>query len=294
MTVELEARKRLSPPVLSGVEEIPRGRRFQTRWLLGLPFLLLILTACFAPLITKYSPTAIVGAPRQAPGGQFIFGTDSTGMDVFSRVIAGTQIDFFIALSVVTLSAALGIVLGLLVGMTESKRSVVGIAGRGISRFIDLLEAVPAVLIVLALVAFYGTSIPTMIIIMSVLLAPIQMRLVRTEVLRIRSEAYLDAGRMAGLNEVDLVIKHVLPNALRPLFDNATVIFASAILLLSALGFLGVGLPPPTPEWGAMIAQGAPDIIVGRWWAAGTPAIAVTFSVVAAVCAAALIRRRRG
>jgi peptide/nickel transport system permease protein len=177
------------------------------------------------------------------------------------------------------ISTVAGIAVGLVIGMNESRGGVIGFAARGLSRGLDLVQAVPAVVIALALVAFFGTTIFSMTIALAVILGPNQARLVRTEVLQVRTEAYLDAARMAGERELTLTVRHVLPNASWPALENTTLVFGAAILLTATLGFLGVGLKPPTPEWGSMISTGASDAAVGRWWSALFPAVAIVIAV---------------
>ena len=249
-------------------------------WWLGLtPVAVLIVLAVIGPWITPYSPTSVVGGTSVAPNSHFWFGTDDNGLDVFSRVLAATRNNMEIAGAVVALATCGGIALGLLVGMNESKRGPLGVLARGLARLINLVQAVPAVLIGLVLVAFYGGNLPTLIGAISIVLLPIQMRLVRVEVLRVRGEAFVDAARMAGMTEFGLTVRTVLPNSTRAALENVSVVFALAVILTAALGFLGVGLPPPTPEWGSMIATGASDAALGRWWSALFPTLALMLSV---------------
>lgn len=247
--------------------------------IMAVPLLLILVIALIGPWIVPFDPTKVVGAPSLPPGGEFLLGTDSTGLDVFSRTIAGARIDVFIALAVSVVATLGGIVVGLTIGMNEAGRGVGGFAARGAARFLDLLEAVPTVIVALVVVSFFGTSSLTMIVTLSVILAPIQARLVRTEVLRVRGDAYLDAARQAGLSETQLVFRHVLPNSSIPALQNASVVFGMTIILTAALGFLGVGLPPPTPEWGSMIIRGAGDAAIGKLWSAGAPAFALCITV---------------
>jgi peptide/nickel transport system permease protein len=262
----------------------PRGRRRQLAgrghlWLGLTPVAILVALAVIGPWITPHSPTSVVGGTSIAPNSHFWFGTDSNGLDVFSRVLAATRVNMEIAWSVVALATAGGVALGLLVGMNESSRGPLGILSRGLARLIDLIQAVPAVLIGLVLVAFYGGNLAVLIGAISIVLLPIQMRLVRVEVLRVRGEAFVDAARMAGMTEFELTVRTVLPNSTRAALENVSVIFALATILTAALGFLGVGLPPPTPEWGSMIATGASDAALGRWWSALFPTLALMLSV---------------
>jgi peptide/nickel transport system permease protein len=249
-------------------------------WWLGLaPVAALVVAAIVGPWVTPYSPTSVVGPTSISPNGQFWFGTDSNGLDVFSRVLAATRVNMEIAWSVVALTTVGGVALGLLVGMNEASRGPLGVLSRGLARLIDLIQAVPAVLIGLVLVAFYGGHLAVLIGAISIVLLPIQMRLVRVEVLRVRGEAFVDAARMAGMTEFELTVRTVLPNSTRAALENVSVVFALATILTAALGFLGVGLPPPTPEWGAMISSGASDAALGRWWSALFPTLALMLSV---------------
>jgi peptide/nickel transport system permease protein len=256
------------------------------RWLRLLPAMLLLLLVAIGPLIVRYNPVRIAGPGSVAPDGRFWMGTDPSGLDVYSQVMTATRLNFTIAVLVMLLSTAAGIVVGLLIGMNESRRGPLGLAARGIGRFVDFAQAIPAIVIGLVMVSFFGASAMTLVVAIAMILTPIQARLVRIEVLKVRGEAFLDAARMAGTGEFALTWRHVLPNAARPAIANASVIFGVSIILTAALGFLGAGLPPPTPEWGSMIARGATDAAVGRWWSATFPFLALIFSVVAVSLAA--------
>lgn len=273
-----------SEPVPSAAPTEAPPRRRGPRWSVGtwiaVGFGVLILgAAIFAERVVPYDPTDIVGMPSQPPSGEHWGGTDSTGMDVFSRTVAAARIDVLIALFATVLATSAGVLVGMLIGMNEAGRGPLGLFARGISRGLDLLEAVPTIIISLVVVAFFGMSNVTMVIALAVILTPIQARLTRTEVLRVRTEAYLDAARQTGLGEVAVTLRHALPNSIRPALENSSVVFGITIVLTAALGFLGVGLPPPTPEWGSMITRGAGDAAVGRWWSAGFPAVALCVTV---------------
>jgi peptide/nickel transport system permease protein len=235
-----------------------------------------------------------VGGSSVAPNGEFWFGTDAAGLDVFSRTIVATRMNLLIALAVALLATVIGSAVGLVIGMNESRRGPVGWLARGGARVVDLAEAVPAVLLGLVVIALFGATPVTLAVALAVILSPIQIRLVRTEVLRVRKEAYLDAARIGGATEWALTVRHVLPNSVRPAWENASVVFAVSIIVTAALGFVGVGLPPPTPEWGSMLSAGAQDAVVGRWWAATFPALALAGTVAAfAGGTAALLKRLR-
>ncbi len=251
------------------------------RWPRLLPAAFLLLMGVVGPVIVRHDPYRIAGPGSIAPNAQFWMGTDPSGLDVYSQVVAATRLNLTIAVLVVLLSTGAGIACGLLIGMNESRHGVLGLVARGLGRFIDFAQAVPAIVVGLVMVSFFGASTLTLVVAIAAILTPIQTRLVRVEVLRVRGEAFLDAARMAGTSELTLTFRHVLPNAARPALANISVIFGVSIILTAALGFLGAGLPPPTPEWGSMIARGATDAAVGRWWSATFPFLALIFSVVA-------------
>lgn len=244
-----------------------------------LPAAIIILIAIVGPMFTPYAPDRVTGPASVAPSAEHWFGTDSAGLDVFSRVVWGTRYDLTIAIAAALLCTVLGIIAGLLIGSNENRRGLSGLAARTGTRTFDLVQAVPGLMIGLVVVSFFGASIPSLTIAMALVLAPVQMRLVRVEVLRVRGEAYLDAARMAGQTELRLLARHVLPNSIWAALENMAYLFATSILLTAALGFVGVGLQPPTPEWGTMLSRGTNDALSGRWWAAGFPAAAIMITV---------------
>ncbi|WP_084727733.1 ABC transporter permease [Rhodococcoides yunnanense] len=261
--------------------EVTRSSRSLRRWIGLIPAGIVVLIALVGPLLVPYSTRDVVAKPDISPGGDHWFGTDSSGLDVFSRTIAATQNDVLIGLGTAIVATIVGITIGLIIGMNESRSGVIGILSRGMARAVDLVQAVPAIVIGLVLIAFFGQSILSITVALTVVLLPNQARLVRTEVLRVRGEAYLDAARVSGESELSLVFRHVLPNSAWPALENASLVFGSAIVLTAGLGFLGVGLAPPTPEWGTMISTGAAAAAAGRWWSALFPAIAIALTVFA-------------
>jgi peptide/nickel transport system permease protein len=257
------------------------------------PLTVVVLIALFGPLLVPHDPKMVVADPSLSPSAQHWMGTDSSGLDVASRVIAATRVDLTIGLMVTVAATAVGIALGLLIGMNESSRGPLGYLARGLARAVDLVQAVPAVVIGVVVVALYGASAATLVIAIAVILVPLQARLVRTEVLRVRSEAYLEAGRVAGLGELRLTLRHVLPNASWPALENTAFLFGVAVILTAALGFLGVGLPPPEPEWGSMLATGGSDASVGRWWSAVFPTLALAVTVASVALAYSAVTSSR-
>ncbi|GAA4680843.1 ABC transporter permease [Frondihabitans cladoniiphilus] len=273
----------------------PRGkvRTAGLRWGYFVPAAIVLLVAIIGPLVTPFSATAVVGGTSLAPGGKFLLGTDQNGMDVFSRVIAATRNDVVIALLATIGGTIAGIVVGVVGGMNEASRGIRGFLAGGLARVMDILQAVPAVLIGLVLVALFQSSIPTLIVALVLATLPGQAKLVRTEVLKVRSDAYVDASRMAGEREVFVLLRTVLPNSIRPAIENSSAVFGLAIIVTAVLGFLGVGIAPPTPEWGTMISLGASEALSLRWWGAAFPTVALVFTVSSfAIANTELLRRR--
>ncbi|MFT4042347.1 MAG: ABC transporter permease [Gordonia sp. (in: high G+C Gram-positive bacteria)] len=244
-----------------------------------LPAALIVVAAIVVPFFLPYSATHVSGHASEAPSAAHWFGTDSVGLDVFARVVGGARYDLVIAVLTTVLCTLLGVVFGLGIGTFESERGLTGLTARGVTRLFDLIQAVPAILIGMVLISLFGPNIATLVIGMAVILAPIQMRNVRIEVLRVRKEAYLDAARMAGQSESELMRRHVLPNSAWVALENMSFLFAASILLTAALGFVGVGLAQPTPEWGSMISSATNDALAGRWWSAAFPSVALLVTV---------------
>jgi peptide/nickel transport system permease protein len=296
VTRQADGRKQPLARALVGARWFTRSDgRFQANWLRLAPLAILLLVAVFGQWMVTYPPTQVVGPTSLAPGREFWLGTDSSGLDVYSQLVAAARADVLMSLLVVALATATGIAIGLVVGMNEAAANMRGGAARALGRVVDFIQTVPFVVVGLVAVSFYGANVLTLVCAASLVMVPGQAKLVRTEVLFVRSNAYLDAARMAGFGEFELTIRHVLPNALWPALGNATAMLGISITLIAALGFLGVGLPPPTPEWGSMISRGASDAAVGRWWAAGFPALALAGTMIAfSQAAAVLLPKRRG
>jgi peptide/nickel transport system permease protein len=245
------------------------------------PLLLLVLVAVVGPFLVPFDPTKVVGPPSRPPGSEFWFGTDSQGLDVFSRTITAFRLNLTIALLVTALATVVGIAVGVLVGLNESRPGPVGGLARAGGRVLDLIDAVPAVVVGLVVVALFGATGVALVGALAFILMPNQARLTRTETLRVRHESYVEAARVSGLSDRKITVLHVVPNSALPALENTSLVFGVAIIVCAALGFLGVGLPPPTPEWGAMISNGAADLGLRRWWAVTFPTLALIAAVAA-------------
>ncbi|MBJ3775578.1 ABC transporter permease [Acuticoccus mangrovi] len=231
---------------------------------------LFALGGIFAPLITPYDP--VHSFPREIlvdPGSTFWFGTDGNGMDIFSRVIFGARYAFAIAVPAVLLSLVIGVPLGLWVGY------VGGALDEVTMRVLDALRVFPSIILALAVVAAAGPSVLNVVLVIGVLDSPIFARVVRAEVLALRSSTMVEAAKAAGNPTWRIVMVHLLPNAIQGAMAQSAVRAAWAIRISAALAFLGVGIQVPTPEWGVMIRQGAEFMVTGQWWVALFPGVAL-------------------
>ncbi len=249
---------------------------------IGLGFLfVVVLVAVFASLIAPYNADAqyrdfLLRPPVWQEGGSwsFLLGTDDVGRDMLSRLIYGSRFSLFIGLVVVNLSLASGIVVGLIAGFAR------GVVDNLIMRVMDVLLAFPALLLALVLVAILGPGLFNAMIAIAISYAPHYVRLARASVLTERSKDYVTAARVAGAGQMRLMFRTVLPNCLAPLIVQAALSFSNAILDAAALGFLGMGAQPPTPEWGTMLAE-AREFILRAWWVVTFPGLAILVTVLA-------------
>jgi dipeptide transport system permease protein len=250
--------------------------------LIGLVILaLLVLAAVFAPLIAPQSPTAqfrdaVLSPPMWQSGGRAAFplGTDAVGRDMLSRLLYGARFSLFIGTVVVTIALAGGIVIGLFAGFFR------GWIDSLIMRVMDVILAFPSLLLALVLVAVLGPGLTNAMIAIALVLQPHFVRLTRAAVLTERTKDYVVSARVAGAGPLRLMLKTILPNCLAPLIVQATLSFSNAILDAAALGFLGMGAQPPTPEWGTMLAE-AREFILRAWWVVTFPGLAILITVLA-------------
>ncbi|MDM7274764.1 MAG: ABC transporter permease [Thermoprotei archaeon] len=199
---------------------------------------------------------------RQPPSGEHVLGTDELGRDILSRLLVGAKYTVGISVVSIVIGASLGTLLGLISGYKG------GLWDSLIQRVNDVLLAFPTILLAIALVAFKGPGVSSLILAIAVSSMPVYVRLVRAAVLQVVVEDYVAAAKLLGLSSWRIMLRHVLPNVMSPVIVQATYHMGLAILIASALGFLGLGVPPPTPEWGSMIGTGkvylfsAPHIVV--------------------------------
>lgn len=238
--------------------------------------LALVLLAAVAPgLFTDRDPLAAVGPRLTPPGGEFLFGTDNLGRDLFSRVVHGTAE----SVKAVVIAVLVGLVVGSLLGL------VAGYFGSWVDdvlmRGVDVLLAVPALLIALAFITALGFGTINIAIAVGIGNVASFARVMRSEVLRIKSSAFVEAATFAGIGRIRLLARHVLPNTAGPVLVLATLELGLALLSVSALSFLGFGTPPPAPEWGSLVAAGR-DYLVAAWWMASVPGLVIAATVLSA------------
>ncbi|TVQ32206.1 MAG: ABC transporter permease [Geminicoccaceae bacterium] len=220
--------------------------------------LFMALVALFAPLIAG-DPLAITPINRlQAPSSEWWFGTDHLGRDVFARTVYGARVSLIVGLSVAIAAVVLGLVIGLLAGYYRGLDAV-------IMRVMDGLMAIPAILLAIALVALTRGGVLVVIIAITIPEVPRVVRLVRAVVLTAREQAYVEAAVATASSGLKILLRHILPNTVAPLIVQATYICASAILIESALSFLGAGVPPEIPTWGNMIASSRLFLQMAPW-----------------------------
>ncbi|RWE66586.1 MAG: ABC transporter permease subunit [Mesorhizobium sp.] len=244
-------------------------------------FSALVLVAIFAPLVAPHSPDeqfrdALLTPPAWQEGGRsmFLLGTDAVGRDMLSRLIFGARFSLFIGLVVVVFSLTSGIILGVLAGYFR------GWVDTLIMRVMDVILAFPSLLLALVLVAILGPGLFNAMLAIALVLQPHFARLTRAAVMAEKNREYVISAKVAGASHLRLMVKTILPNCMAPLIVQATLSFSNAILEAAALGFLGVGAQPPTPEWGTMLAT-AREFILRAPWVVTFPGLAILITVLA-------------
>ena len=252
-----------------------RLRRNRAALLGGVVVALVALLAVAAPLVAPYDPIKVSASEAlQAPSAGHLFGTDQFGRDILTRVLYGGQLSLRIGLISVGIASTFGIVLGLLAGYYA------GWLGAVIMRVIDMLLAFPGILLALVVVAVLGPSLINVMIAVGIANIPHYTRVVRASVLSIKSSVYVEAARVIGCGDLRIMFQHILPNVLASVIVLATLGVAGAILTGAGLSFLGLGVQPPTPEWGAMLSGGR-DQLRNSWWITTFPGVAIMVTVLA-------------
>jgi peptide/nickel transport system permease protein len=243
---------------------------------------LLILGAALANVIAPNDPTpsppdlSITLRPgfwsdSGVPG--MPLGSDALGRCVLSRIIYGTRVSLSVGFVAVGISLVLGILLGTAAGYYG------GWVDSALMRIVDIMFAFPALLLAIVIVAVIGQGLDKAMIAIGIVYTPQMARIIRSSVLYIKEMEYIEVQRAVGSSNLRVIFRHVLPNSVAPVIVYGTLMLASAILDCAALGFLGLGAQPPTPEWGEMLSRSYSYIVSGAWWAATFPGLAILFSV---------------
>jgi len=242
-------------------------------------FLIFLALALLAPLLAPYGAAEqfrdhLLQPPVWSEGGswQFPLGTDPLGRDMLSRLLHGARFSFFIGVVVVAIATSFGVVIGVLAGFAPRWGDTI------IMRLMDIVLAFPSLLLALVLVAILGPSLINAMIAIAIVLQPHFVRLTRAAVLAEKGRDYVTAARIAGAGRLRIMFVTVLPNCLAPIIVQAALSFSNAVLDAAALGFLGMGAQPPTPEWGTMLAE-AREFILRAWWVVTLPGIAILITV---------------
>jgi peptide/nickel transport system permease protein len=252
-------------------------RRLKRNWLSVGALALIVLMAVAAALagwVAPYEPDETdAAAALAAPGLHHWLGTDIYGRDLLSRIIHAGQVDLTVAFVATALALVIGCSVGVVAGLYR------GIVDLVIMRCVDSVMAFPAFVLAMAITAALGNSVTNVLIAIAITQIPNYLRLIRSEIFRIREMEYADAARVVGNPAWRIMFIHLLPNALPPIIVQATLAMGYALLTMAALSFIGLGIQPPQSEWGSMTAEGAQYIVTGEWWLFLFPGLAIVLMV---------------
>jgi peptide/nickel transport system permease protein len=266
-----------------GIDLMPGATLRHTAWILrGNPLtavaasgvILLVLIAIFGPSIAPYDPIASnVSEALQPPSSLHLAGTDQLGRDNFSRLLVATRLDLVIAVAAVGISFVLGAVTGAFCGYAGGRLD------RAVGRFVDVMMAFPLFVLAMAMVAALGNRVENIVLATAFINLPFYIRFARAEVNVRRNVGWVEAARASGESHVSVVMRFLLPNVLPAMAVQMSLNLGWAILNAAGLSFIGLGVRPPTPEWGIMVAEGARFISTGKWWLVAFPGFALMLAV---------------
>jgi peptide/nickel transport system permease protein len=237
-------------------------------------FTFFVLCAILGPALVPYSPTASDTAQAlRPPSAAHLFGTDQLGRDIFSRVVVATRLDLGIAVTSVALAFGIGTLGGLVAGYFG------GWADRIIGRIVDTIMAFPLFVLAMGIVAALGNTLANIVYATAIINLPIYARLARTEANVRREAGFVEAARLCGNGEWRIVLAQLLPNIMPLMMVQVSLTLGYAILNAAGLSFIGLGVRPPTAEWGIMVAEGASNIVSGEWWIALFPGLVLMAAV---------------
>lgn len=235
--------------------------------------LTLFIVAVAAPLVAPYDPSLIDTTNILAPpSARHMLGTDELGRDVFSRMVYGTRISLLVGFVAVGISTIIGIIVGAISGYYGGWMDSI------LMRFVDIMLCFPTIFLILAVIAILGPSIWNIMAIIGITSWMGVSRLIRAEFLTLKERDFVQASKAAGAKDARIIFRHILPNAMAPVFVSAVLGIGSAILVESSLSFLGLGVQPPTPSWGNMLTAGKDNIEIA-WWLSLFPGLAILMTV---------------
>ena len=256
-----------------------RVRRPRRQWLTGpslvgvIVIVAWVLVALTLPLWSPFDPLASVAPRLQGPSWNHLMGTDQLGRDVFTRTLWGARISLPVAFIVIISAVIIGTVVGALAGYLGGWVDAI------LMRLVDITMAFPPILLAMAITASLGPSVRNALIAMVLVWWPIYARLLRAQVIAVKQREYVESAEAIGVKRFTILRRYVLPMAYTPLLVNMTMDFGQVVLLTAALSFIGLGARPPSPEWGAMITEGASQFY--SWWMATSPGVAILVVVLA-------------
>lgn len=256
-----------------------RLRKGRPAWLRGpaligvIGIVLWVLVALTIPLWSPYDPLEEVGPRLQGPGWAHLMGTDQLGRDVFTRTLWGSRTSLPVAAVVITCAVLIGTVIGAVAGYLGGWVDAV------LMRFVDITMAFPPILLAMAITASLGPGVGNALIAMVLVWWPIYARLLRAQVIAVKQREFVESAEAIGVKRFTILRRYVLPTAYTPVMVNATMDFGQVVLLTASLSFIGLGARPPSPEWGAMITEGATQFY--SWWMATAPGLAILTVVLA-------------
>lgn len=272
-TLQASASTRLTRPRSQWADMARQFRRNRLA-MVGLVIVVgLFLVAVFAPLLAPHDPgVQTLADKRLPPGGQYLLGADEFGRDILSRIIFGTRVALFVAIFAVGIALSIGVLVGLITGYAG------GVVDGVAMRIVDVMLAFPYLLLAIAIVSALGPGVMTTTLAVGIWAAPAFARLVRGQVLTLKEQDYVAAAHAIGAATPRILWRHLIPNLLPPIIVFTTLFMANAILLEAALSFLGLGVQPPTPSWGLMVASGR-DFLRVAPHVATIPGLAIMLAV---------------
>ena len=239
-----------------------------------LMFTVMLIVAVFGSVIAPFDPLESNATKTlQPPSFEHLFGTDNLGRDVFSRVLVATRLDLTISVAAVALSFLIGSFIGCIAGYYG------GVLDTVLSRLLDMVMAFPLFVLAMGIVAALGNTVENIVYATAIINIPFYARLVRAEVNVRREAGFVNAARLSGASSSSIIALHIFPNALPPLMVQVSLNMGWAILNAAGLSFIELGVRPPTPEWGIMVAEGANFIVSGEWWLAVFPGLSLMLAV---------------